>query len=427
MLAVLFALEAVADKLTMKDGRVFEGRVISENDREIKIRTARATLTVPRDQVERIDKGTSTLQQRDEKLEALTLEKPEEYIDVASWLLGEGASVWDSDLFRRLCAIPVAQDPRLAVRANLVLGRGWEAHGRPEEAAEAWARAEAADPADPEARRLAASGRKTLESAARRRVEALRNALRAASNENFAEAVPVLRNSQGGPGATEAEASLGRSLDAMTTDLQRRIRCKPCEGTAQIECPLCKGTGALQCADCGGTGARSSFTTGREAKGTERKLCRACLGMGNALCTNCKAERDVIFNPAISMDLNGKKTVMGIRIHTTAGHEFDEIRKEINLRDLTTQTGGTDVTSVLVEKVNPGGKRNCPSCGGVKFDPPAQEVDFKALSAATGALDAKLTSGGSFLRDLQPQSRYDEKVIADRFWLYSNGRWVFSK
>ena len=58
---LLFAAAAYADKLTLKDGRTFEGRLISQNDSEVIFEAhmgrARAKLSFPPNQVAKIEKG----------------------------------------------------------------------------------------------------------------------------------------------------------------------------------------------------------------------------------------------------------------------------------------------------------------------------------------------------------------------------------
>ncbi|KAF0247128.1 MAG: hypothetical protein FD180_67 [Planctomycetota bacterium] len=409
----------------MTDGRVYEGRVLAENDKEVKIRTAKTTLTVPRNLVARIDLGASLLDDRDKKLEALETSRPGEYLDAAEWMLGSGSAVWDPEMFRRLCAIPVALDANAAFRANLILGRGWDSHGRPDDAAEAWLRAAAADPVNSDARKLAKGAKATREAAARRSIEALRDGLNRAGNGDIEGAIPLIRSAKGGPGAEVAEKALGRTLESLMQNLQRRIACKSCDGGGQIACPLCKGTGTLDCSECGGDGLRTGFRVGIDEQGFEALVCRACYGVGDVLCPNCKAERDLMFVTGTKENEEKKREKTGPVVHTTAGHEVQEIRKQINLRNYT--SGSSKVLEVIASPVDPGGKRTCPGCLGIPFDPPAETLDGKSLASAAKELDTRLANNAPLLPDAPPVELYESELIADRAWLYTNGRWVNGK
>jgi len=47
----------MADKLIMKDGRVFEGKIVEETDTTVKIKMAKGTIPFPKDQIEKIERG----------------------------------------------------------------------------------------------------------------------------------------------------------------------------------------------------------------------------------------------------------------------------------------------------------------------------------------------------------------------------------
>jgi predicted esterase len=64
----LIALPAFADIVTLKDGRKFDGRLISEDDNAVKIRTPQGVKTFPRAQVENVRKQKSVYDTFDEKL-----------------------------------------------------------------------------------------------------------------------------------------------------------------------------------------------------------------------------------------------------------------------------------------------------------------------------------------------------------------------
>ncbi|MBI2923321.1 MAG: hypothetical protein HYY18_19870 [Planctomycetes bacterium] len=427
--ALLFlasTLTAAADKVTLKDGRVYEGAVVEENDKSVKIRTARATLTFPRDQVASIERTSSPLQERESRLEALDPKEPVKYVETAEWMLDAGDEAFELETFRRLCNIAAFLDRKLACRANKVLATGYGRSKRLEEAAEAWARAAVADPADAKAKQGAEESKRDREAAAKRRLSDLRDAIALAATGDIEGAIPKLRATKNAPLEGEVRNWLKVPVDDLIRDLQRRVPCKPCGGTGQSACSLCKGTGLIECSACGGDGKKSLAAPGQGGLSYTNTLCRTCNGIGNVLCTNCKAERDVRLT-------FGDKTVDGNRVpddeivHCVAGKEKDNLRPSLNFRDYSRVSDGKYLTKIAVAAPSPGGTRNCGTCGGVKFERDATPPDYEAMKACVSGIDAWVNAGKPVLKEGFVNELFDTDVRDDGDFYYVKGRWQSGK
>ncbi|MBI2923323.1 MAG: hypothetical protein HYY18_19885 [Planctomycetes bacterium] len=415
LLLLLLASKAPADKVVLNDGRTYEGIVLEDSDKGVKIRTAKATLTFPKNQVKSVERGANTLGLREQKLEALSPENPKGYLEAAEWLAGEGKESMDLPTLRRLCAIAASLDRPLACPANLLLGKALLEAGQRAEAARAFMRAANSDAGNTEAARRWAELRKELADTARKEMGEVVAAIDEVIAGRFPEALPKLRRARILFGAEKAREHLGTTLGELADDVQRRVPCKPCAGKATIECHACKGKSVIRCSVCDGSGKKTGFTAGDGAAGSfSKSVCRSCFGLGNVLCTYCKAERTV------NIGFQGAPTA---QIPMVAGREREQMKSEIDLINYTRHIGGNGVVSIVAEAPTKGGTRACPTCRGIKFDPPTTPPPADRLLAYRSALD-DLISGRAPFEPGNPEELFDASVLEDGALRYKAGKWI---
>ena len=121
--AIFLAAAAVvlADKVVLNDGREYEGLIVEENDKQVKIKTSKATLSFPRDQIRSVEKGSSAVAERVTRLEGLEPENLQGYLDAAEWFAGDGKIAADLPTMKRVCNI-ASRDRAVACRAQTILG-----------------------------------------------------------------------------------------------------------------------------------------------------------------------------------------------------------------------------------------------------------------------------------------------------------------
>ncbi|MBI2922728.1 MAG: hypothetical protein HYY18_16875 [Planctomycetes bacterium] len=289
MLAAVFAaagLTAAADKLFLKDGRTYEGKIVEEGDAGVKIKTSKATLTFPKDQIDKIERGTSMMETLEGKLEELSPEAPETYVATAEWCVKE--KVGDEPTVERLANIAMALDPSFCGRGNTVLGDFAAARGDRVQAAEFYFRAFLADWKNPVAKRKLQEYKDALEERNARQMDKLRDALTLAIDNKLAEAIPALSAARGAPFANLISTYMPsyRSVDALIEDIKARVPCKTCNNKGTIKCFQCDGTGSLKCTACGGKGYKEIRLGGTGE--VRKEICPVCNKSGKVRCPRCK-------------------------------------------------------------------------------------------------------------------------------------------
>lgn len=316
VLAAIFAavgLSAAADKLFLKDGRTYEGKILEESDAGVKIKTAKATLTFPKEQIDKIERGTSMMEVLEGKLESLSPEAPETYVEAAEWCVKE--KVGDEPTVERLANIAMALDPAFCGRGNAVLGDFSAARGDRVQAAEYYFRAFLADWKNPVAKRKLQEYKDALDERNKRQMDKLRDALTLAIDNKLADAIPALSAAKGAPFANLISTYMPayRSVDMLVEDIKARVPCKTCNNKGTIKCPQCDGQGTLKCTVCGGKGYKEVKLGGTNE--VRKETCQTCNKAGKVRCPRCKEIKGAMRcstckgvtlpKPTITWDRNG--------------------------------------------------------------------------------------------------------------------------
>lgn len=421
---LLMAVAAVchADKVTLKDGRVYEGVVLSEDDATIKIKTSRATLTFRKDQVESVERsGGGPVQEREKRLEALDPSRPTAYLELAQWMSGQGAEAFDLPTFRRACAAASKLDRNLAYDAQMTLGRKLAEIGQRREAAAAFTRAGRIRPDDGAAKKWLDDLQGGLRDDARKQIEELRTALETVANDDLPAALPRLRRCTANALAEKAKDYLGMTWDAFLKDVARRVKCEPCDGTALVKCPACEGKGVYTCSVCLGSGEKKTFTAGKDKFAMfANSVCRTCYGLRTVLCAKCKAERWIVISLLYAKEPDSPKDK---RVKTTGGEEASDLGSEIDLGSYKSRDGGF-VTGMTAEVVVVGGRTPCGTCGGVKYDPPADPVNKAGVNLYIQAATDVVEGRAAYDVVGPTNGDYDEQVLSDGKLRYKEGKWT---
>ncbi|MCE9581047.1 MAG: hypothetical protein K8T20_00875 [Planctomycetes bacterium] len=421
LLVVAIASVALADKLVLKDGRSYEGVVLEENDTSVKIKTAKATLTFARDQVASIEKVSGPLQEREEKLAALNPANAEGYLAVATWMtVGKGKEVFDLPTVRRLCAIASKLNPALACDAQMLLGNKLETLGTHREAATCFAMALVAKPGDPDARIRLGEVRGALETDAKKEMEQLAACLDLVVSERYAEALPKLQKAESLATAELAKGFIGMTIEDLTRDIARRVKCTNCDGLGIAECPACKGDGLIECAECGGSGSKKGFTAGKGEDGIASKVCRTCYGIGSLLCVKCKAERTIEIKYLYFMN----STKPDSTVKATAGHEADALKTEIDLIKYVNKTVAVPVAGIRGMPPTAGGRTPCGTCQGIKYAPPSSPPPLDKIRLFMSEVTDRATGQKPY--DVIPNvtETWDHTILTDGGVRYKDGKWV---
>ncbi|KAF0243932.1 MAG: hypothetical protein FD180_2961 [Planctomycetota bacterium] len=415
-LCLAFSAASFADKVVLKDGRTYEGVVLDENDASVKIKTAKATLTFQRDQVASVERAAGgALQEREKRLAALDPAKPADYLAVAEWMTGKGKEAYDLPTLRRLCAIASKLDANLSFDAQMLLGKSSEALGMRREAAMCYARAKLSKPANPEVRVRLDDLRQGLFDDARKEMEQLAAALDLVIQDRFEEALPKLQKAGALAKSEDAQRLMGMSVEELTRDIAKRVKCRTCEGAGEASCPACGGKALQTCSVCDGTGAKKGFSAGKEESGISNSVCRTCFGIGDLLCVKCKAERDIEIDYGYSVKR---------KVHATAGHEADALRAEVDLIKYVLKGSTRCVVSIHGLPPCPGGKTPCGTCQGIKYEPPRTPPPKDKIQLFM--VEVVDCVKGQKAYDVVPaaSTMYDPAAIADGCMLYRNGKWL---
>lgn len=413
-----------ADKVVLNDGRTYEGAILEDSDTQVKIKTPKATLTFKRDQVKSVERDSSgaALAEANGKLEALSPDQPELYLEAARWFATDGKEAGDDQVLRRLCNIAAYLNRNQACEANLILGRALLEKGSRADAARAFLRAANADAANAEAKKKSGELKGELEALAKRDLEAICQALDLAIAGAYAEAIPKLRRCRTLMYADRAVELMKTSIDGLSDDLQRRVPCKPCGGKGQAACVPCNGTGIIKCNVCDGSGTKKGFTTGKGGSaGISSGVCRSCCGQGSVLCLPCKGAREV--DIALWCPRTAERG--SVTVKTEASSWRLDLKREIDLVKYTSVSKeGWVVEGILAKPITAGGIRSCPTCKGVKFDPPPTPPDVKAIQAYREALNDRLTGKTPIEVGGAQGEVYDADVVDDGKFRFRSGKWT---
>lgn len=420
-LCLALAAAVYADKVVLKDGRTYEGIVLEATDTSVRIKTAKATLTFPRDQVASIEKAAGgAMQEREAKLGALDPAKPGGYLEAAYWITGKGKDAYDLPTLRRLCAAASKLDPAQAYDAQMLLGKKLEEANMKREAAAAFSRAQFAKAGDEESRNRLEGLRQGLFDDAKREMSELAVALDLVLDGQYEAALPKLQKAETLAMAEEAQAQIGMSIESLTRDVARRVKCMACDGVAVVTCPACKGEKLILCNACGGTGNKKGFTAGKEKDGIQDSVCRTCFGCGSALCVKCKAERDI----TIRFVTGGPITEKDVRVHAKCGHEADALKQEIDLITYASKARKVPVAAIKGEDPTVGGKTPCGTCQGIKYDPPKAPPPLDKLRTYREDVGNRINGQKPYEVVPKVTEAYDKAVLADNALKYRDGAWV---
>jgi hypothetical protein len=189
----------------------------------------------------------------------------------------------------------------------------------------------------------------------------------------------------------------------------------PTARPATRACTVCKGKGTTECVQCKGTGIRRSHPP----KPTfAQEICTHCYHTGALLCTGCDAERWLTVHYA--SEVKGKKSV---DIKIASGVEKVELSKVLSLSSWTSRDGGVKITAISAGAVVKGGTFTCRECKGIKFDPPATEVNTFGITDYLNAIDARLEGKEKIEGVAIPETAYDAEEVAEKKFLWKGGKW----
>ncbi|KAF0244848.1 MAG: hypothetical protein FD180_2150 [Planctomycetota bacterium] len=288
-LAVAFtfaaALFAHADKVFMKDGKVWEGKVVDEKEDVIKLKVKSGTIPLKRADIDHIEKGTSALEELDVLLETLVPSNPAGYVDAARLCVDRGAG--DGPTVERLANIAISLDPALCGRAQEAIGDWYFAKGNRARAAEAYLAAFTADWKSPSIKDKFLKHRDGIAEQQKTQTRRLSDSVQLAIDGRLSEAIAGLQASTNAPGASLISTYVRgyANFQAFVSDVRSRVPCKNCEGKLWTKCISCSGEGGFKCSTCGGTGVKITTVNGTVTKRVE---CSSCDGKGTIRCTRCK-------------------------------------------------------------------------------------------------------------------------------------------
>lgn len=308
-----FCLFAWADKVVMKDGRQFEGAIVDETDEIVKLKMSKGTIPIRKSEIDRIERGTSGIQDMEARLEALTTDNPSGYVDLAAWCIEQ--NLGDPPTIRRLANIGIALDDSLASRGNSLLGDYMLAKGDRGLAATYYLRAYQADWKNAALRHKLQEHKEALAEERIKQVTTLRDGLQLALDSKWEDAIRKLQAARETPMADQigTYSATYKSFALLLADLRARVPCKTCSGTLTVKCLTCKGVGNRSCTPCGGkgrirktVGGRPEETTCTTCKGSGKLRCEKCAGKARTACPTCKGIRPAT---ASTLDVRGLKAL----------------------------------------------------------------------------------------------------------------------
>jgi hypothetical protein len=421
LLVFACAAAAFADKIVLNDGRTYEGVIVEETDESVKIRVGKGALSFPKSQVKSIERGgTDNAGQLEQKLAALDPAKPAGYLEVASWLCGDGRPVLEIKLLKRLCNGAASLDKSLACKAQMLLGKELITVKDQTGAARAFKMASNADPADKDAAKRAGEMESMAIIGAKDDLKQIRAAMTLLTDKKLVEAIRAMRICQNGYFGPEAAKYFGMPLDKLADQLQKRVPCDGCGGRAEVKCLQCSGKGTNICGACDGTGKRKGMSMGVDAGGGfKNSVCRSCFAMTSYLCEKCKAERVVVVR--VHQVLSVFKT-KDIKITMKAREETEALKKEFDLITMRTKDNVWEVEGVTIQEPYIGGKVTCGTCKGIPFEANAAPLDLSGLDLYCKEIDDML-QGKRPIDALRVADATFDAEIVDSGLRYKDGKW----
>ncbi len=289
-LAVLLLLSAPlwADILKLKDGRDYEGKIIEQNEKEVKIKTPMGAMTFKREDILEIIAQKSLVDLMDERLLALNPSAPPQYLEAGKWCLEEAKQ---EGVGLRLINLAMALDPKLYADGQLYLGDYY--YGKKNDrrkAAQCYQSALLADPTNPGCHERWEKVKDTAQDSGSACDQKLVDGLRAAMAGSYDQAQAGLESGRNSVLRLRAEEILGESIQDIIDYCVSKSGCQGCKGSHIVNCTICKGTGQRDCqGGCGGKG----YLVRKSVNAETARFCDECDGWGMVLCPSCKAERVV--------------------------------------------------------------------------------------------------------------------------------------
>ncbi len=415
------SLQAFADKVTLKDGKVYEGVVIEQTDLVVKIRTAKAVFTLPMDRVASVEKSESLLAERDKRYAALDAATGEAYLEAARWISGPGREYYDEPMFRRLCEIATFLDPRQGYDAQSLLAAHFVELKDSRAAALAWKRALLARPGDPDALRALEPLALDLTRAARDNVREFSTVLDLIMCDLLEEAAPRLLKVDSRSLPDHTLKPLGMSFEKFHADIVSRVPCKSCRGARKLICPDCDGKGELFCKKCVGRGRKPEWLERADAdEHFADAACPACYGVGTTSCVKCASQRPI----SIQFKVVGSQAKQPVQVTPVPGKDKEALETVISLKTFKSKDGAL-VSALVPCKPSSGGEIICPTCQGALFAPPMTAIDKAGIKECMADLKDYAEGRKTWTPiDEAELDRYDKEAVADRLFRFKNGKWT---
>ncbi|MBI1851406.1 MAG: hypothetical protein HYR85_13785 [Planctomycetes bacterium] len=104
-LVCLFCRRAGADTVTFKDGRIMEGKVVSQDDENITLKTQFGTQKIARRDVAKVEKGETALDEYQKRRDALKSDDLEGHLKLALWCKENKLTGQAKDLYRMVLVL----------------------------------------------------------------------------------------------------------------------------------------------------------------------------------------------------------------------------------------------------------------------------------------------------------------------------------
>lgn len=421
VIALACSLQAFADKVTLKDGKVYEGVVIEQTDKVVKIRTANAVFTLPMDRVASVEKSESLLGERDRRFAALDAATGSAYLETARWLAGPGREFYDEKMFRRLCEIATFLDPRQGYDAQSLLANHLVELKETRAAALAWKRALLARPGDPDAVRALEPLVAEITRAAKDDVREFSAVLDLILCDILEEAAPRLATVDARSLPEHTLKPLGMPFEKFRADILSRVPCKSCRGARKLICPDCEGKGELVCRKCVGKGRKPEWLErGDAGDHFAESACPACFGVGSFSCVKCASQRPI----SIQFKAVGQQAKQPVQVTPVPGKDKEALETVISLKTYKSKDSAL-VNALVPCKPTTGGEITCTACQGALFAPPMTPIDKEGVKECMTDLKDYAEGRKTWTPlDEAELDRYDKDAVADRMFRFKNGKWA---
>lgn len=283
-------------RIELKDGRVFEGRLVSESAEavvvEVKSGSIVGQLTIPRRDV-KASVGLATPADPAAADRATRLAAARALADPAARaqaLLRLADATQDPAAAAPLHAEAAAADPALADQEEVAAARAWLAAGRLDECEAALSRALSRNPKNAQA---AAMSRELSAGYAAKADELIAPGVKAWSEDDpkralrlFTKAVEALPTRVLDEASAKLQESTGLGLAQLMVDCRMRSACQRCDGAGVVECPAAASTAGTRCELGRRTTVLRTELIG-DAEVAQKDRCARCDGLGHLTCGEC--------------------------------------------------------------------------------------------------------------------------------------------